>query len=38
MELGKKVAIFDWEWGQISVPREMQKIPCIYNGLQVESL
>ena len=28
MVLGKKVAIFDWEWGRNSVPREGQKIPC----------
>ena len=25
--IGKKVAIFDWEWGQYSVLREGQKIP-----------
>ena len=28
MELGKKVGIFDWEWGQNSAPRGMQNIPC----------
>ena len=28
MVLAKKVAIFDWEWGRISTPREGQKIPC----------
>ena len=26
MVLGKKVAIFDWEWGLNSTPREGQKI------------
>ena len=25
---GKKVAIFDWEWGQNFAPRDGQKIPC----------
>ena len=25
MVLGEKVAIFDWEWGQNTVPKEMQK-------------
>ena len=25
----KKVAIFDWEWGRNSAPRDGQKIPCI---------
>ena len=29
MVLGKNVAIFDWEWGQISAPRDGQKIPWI---------
>ena len=28
MVFGKKVAIFDWEWGRNSVPRDGQKIPC----------
>ena len=28
MVLGKKVAIFDWEWGQNSAPGEGQKMPC----------
>ena len=28
MVFGKKVAIFDWEWGQNSAPRDGQKIPC----------
>ena len=28
MLLGKKMAIFYWEWGQNSAPREGQKIPC----------
>ena len=27
MELEKKVAIFDWEWGQNLALRERQKIP-----------
>ena len=27
MVLGRKVAIFDWEWGRISAPREGEKIP-----------
>ena len=27
MVLGKKVAIFDWEWGGNSAPRDGQKIP-----------
>ena len=26
---GKKVAIFDWEWGRNLAPREGQKMPCI---------
>ena len=29
MVLGKKVAIFDWEWGGNSAPREGQKMPCL---------
>ena len=28
MVLGKKVAIFDWEWGRNSAPRGGQKPPC----------
>ena len=28
MVLGKKVAIFDWEWGPNLAPSEGQKIPC----------
>ena len=28
--IGKKVAIFDWEWGRNSTPREGQKIPCMF--------
>ena len=28
MVLGKKVAIFDWEWGRNSAPRDGQKKPC----------
>ena len=31
MILGKKVAIFDWEWGRNSAPRDGQKRPCIVN-------
>ena len=27
MVLGKKVAIFDWEWGRNSTPRNGQKRP-----------
>ena len=27
--LGKKVAIFDWEWGRNSALREGQKMPCL---------
>ena len=26
--LGKNVAIFDWEWGRNSAPRDGQKRPC----------
>ena len=29
MELGKKVAIFAWEWGGNLAPRDGQRIPCI---------
>ena len=29
MVLGKKVAIFDWEWGRNSAPRDGQKIPWL---------
>ena len=25
MVLGKKVAIFDWEWGRNSAPRELRR-------------
>ena len=28
MVLGKKVTIFDWEWGRNSAPRDGQKRPC----------
>ena len=28
MVLGKKVAIFDWEWGRNLAPKDRQKIPC----------
>ena len=31
MVLGKKVTIFDWEWGRNSAPRDGQKRPCISN-------
>ena len=31
MVLGKKVAIFDWEWGRNSAPRDEQKTPAIIN-------
>ena len=31
MVLGKKEAIFNWEWGRNSLPREGQKIPCLNN-------
>ena len=36
MVLGKKVAIFDWECGRNSAPREEQKMPC--NLLQINSI
>ena len=29
MVLGKKMTIFDWEWGQNSAPGDGQKIPCL---------
>ena len=35
MVLGKKVAIFDWEWGRNLAPREGQKRPCGVIHLQV---
>ena len=28
MVLGKKVAVFDWEWGRNLAPRDGQKRPC----------
>ena len=31
MVLGKEVAIFDWEWGRNSAPRDGQKSPCVLN-------
>ena len=31
MVLGKRVAIFDWEWGQNSAPRDGQKRPCLHS-------
>ena len=39
MVLGKKVAIFDWEWGRNSAPRDGQKIPRLptWNYLQVKT-
>ena len=33
MVLGKKVAIFDWEWGRNSAPREGQKIPWMFASM-----
>ena len=30
MVLGKKVAIFDWEWGGNSAPRDGQKRPWYF--------
>ena len=37
MALGKKMAIFDWEWGRNSAPREGQKIPwhLILSSVQI---
>ena len=29
MVLGKNVAVFDWEWGRTSAPRDVQKILCL---------
>ena len=29
MAFGKKVAVFDWEWGRNSVPRKGQKMPWL---------
>ena len=29
MILGKKVAIFDWEWGRNSAPKDGQKSPSM---------
>ena len=29
MVLGKEVAIFNWEWGRHSAPRDGQKMPCM---------
>ena len=31
MVLGKRVAIFDWEWGRNSAPRDGQKRPCLHS-------
>ena len=33
MVLRKKLAIFDWEWGRNSAPRDGQKIPCFPIGI-----
>ena len=30
MALGKKVTIFNWEWGRNSASRDGQKIPCAF--------
>ena len=38
MVLGKKVAIFDWECGRNSAPREGQKIPCHFSQPMAERL
>ena len=35
MVLGKKVAIFDWEWGQNSAPRDGQKMPSVYTHVSI---
>ena len=35
MVLGKKVAVFDWELGRKSAPRDGQKRPC--NGYEIIS-
>ena len=38
MVLGKKVAIFDWEWGRNSAPRDGQKRPCsIIDNFQLKN-
>ena len=34
--IGKKVAIFDWEWGRNSAPSDGQKIPCLRTGASVK--
>ena len=34
MVLGKKVVIFDWEWGRNLAPRYGQKIPWVRMGLK----
>ena len=34
MVMGKKVAIFDWEWGGNSAPGDGQKIPLILNWIE----
>ena len=36
MVLGKKVAIFDWEWGRNLAPREGLKIPWAALSLKIE--
>ena len=35
MVLGKKVAIFEWEWGRNSAPRDGQKSPEVHHGTQL---
>ena len=37
MLLGKKVAIFDWEWGRNLAPRDGQKISWTHSKLPHES-
>ena len=32
MVLGKKVTIFEWEWGRNSAPRDGQKKPCFHKS------
>ena len=38
MVLGKKVEIFDWEWGQNSAPREGQKMPGTFISVNMVTL
>ena len=37
MILGKKVAIFDWEWGLNLAPREGRKMPCFRITIRVSN-